>query len=159
MVYFIQGQQTRLVKIGQAADPAKRFVELQVGSAEWLVCLGVDPGAMNDAIYHTRFGRDRVHGEWFTPSPDLMDFIKTLPDTIYTGLRGNTGFRPNPNHVVSRHQGSKDTTGLLEELIDEARRLGWKLVPAEDARRLERNERAREWRKVRSFQREMRLIQ
>jgi hypothetical protein len=43
--------------------------------------------AHDDTVYHDRFQDDRVHGEWFTPSEKLMDFINSLPTTKYTGRR------------------------------------------------------------------------
>lgn len=79
MVYFVQGEKMRLIKIGQTSRHLKkRFDTLQVGSPDRLVVVGVILNRSSDAPYHVRFSKSWVHGEWFRPTAHLMGFIKTL---------------------------------------------------------------------------------
>ncbi len=77
-VYFIQGQETLRIKIGVAKDPQKRLANLQVGSAERLVLVGIlfGMGVAKERQLHGRFIADEVHGEWFKPSRKLVEYIK-----------------------------------------------------------------------------------
>jgi len=75
-VYFIQAQHSGLIKIGSAASPRQRLQTLQTGSPEPLVLLGDVPGGgRRERELHRKFADDRSHGEWFTPSSALTDFI------------------------------------------------------------------------------------
>lgn len=80
-VYFIQAMRLGLVKIGQARDPIGRLCELQVGSPDQLSLLGsircADTAeAVNlERSLHSQFAADRSHGEWFSPTADLMELI------------------------------------------------------------------------------------
>lgn len=93
MVYFIQGEITRLIKIGctircpQLRTPnAKkeerkgqcfRIEELQTGSPDELVVLACVPqwGVKEEYALHKRFAHLRVRGEWFRPEKELLDFV------------------------------------------------------------------------------------
>lgn len=78
LVYFIQGEQTKLIKIGQTAKncPCQRLQkELQPRSPDMLKVLGVIHAA-KDGEFHQKFSKDWHHGEWFNPSPELLDFIE-----------------------------------------------------------------------------------
>jgi hypothetical protein len=82
MVYFLQGGSTKLVKIGKTADLEERLRALQASSPDRLTVLATIPDALDDAPYHFQFRESWAgHGEWFTPSPDLMAFIETLPQS------------------------------------------------------------------------------
>lgn len=83
MVYFIQGEQTKRIKIGKTSTTVQqRLADLQVGSAEKLTCLAVIEDAEDDVPYHARFQVERVRGEWFQPSERLMAFINSLPNSF-----------------------------------------------------------------------------
>jgi hypothetical protein len=85
MVYFIQGNKTRLVKIGQTTNLTKRLRALQAHSPDQLYVLATIPDEKADAPYHLRFRESWAgHGEWFNPSPELMAFIKTLTPSALT---------------------------------------------------------------------------
>lgn len=86
MIYFLQGEQTGLIKIGKSANVADRLMKLQIGSPDLLTCLAVIEKENDDAKYHTRFRHDWVRGEWFKPSEKLRAFIEALPPTKYTGV-------------------------------------------------------------------------
>jgi len=88
LVYFVRAQTVGLIKIGIAADPDQRLATLQVGSPDRLTLLGViapPDAARTESDLHAAFHRERRHGEWFEPSPRLLDFIQqhaVTPATI-----------------------------------------------------------------------------
>jgi DNA-binding XRE family transcriptional regulator len=74
--YFAKGSITGLVKIGRAANVKRRLRQLQHGSPDELILLGVAPDSIfPEGEMHKKFSQERLHGEWFTPSPRLMQFI------------------------------------------------------------------------------------
>jgi hypothetical protein len=77
LVYFIQGEQTKLVKIGQTSSecPHERLMSLQAGSPDILNLLGV-VYHISEKDLHERFKLHRVRGEWFHPIQALMKFIE-----------------------------------------------------------------------------------
>ena len=74
MIYFIQCQSTNNIKIGFTdGDPDKRKAELQTGSAAGLNLLFAMPGdRATEKAWHSKFSADRVHGEWFKPTGELL---------------------------------------------------------------------------------------
>jgi len=79
MIYFIQGEVTRLVKIGYTSKFIhNRMPNLQTGSPDRLVFLGGIPGTVGEEqLLHERFEKCHSHGEWFDPVDHLMKFIDT----------------------------------------------------------------------------------
>lgn len=78
-VYFVEGGEgeQRLIKIGYSNDTRTRLGELQVGSPVELRLLGTIAGSRaTEAQLHTIFAADRVRGEWFRPSSDLIAVIE-----------------------------------------------------------------------------------
>ena len=75
--YFIQGEQTQLIKIGQTRqDPEKRLAQLQTGSPDKLVLLkAVESEQGYEAHLHRLFQEHNSHGEWYYPVPKLIAFI------------------------------------------------------------------------------------
>lgn len=71
VVYFIRGQRTRLIKIGQSIDPVQRLAELSRCSAEDLELLAVFESE-TEAQIHSEFSDERVHGEWFRESSRIF---------------------------------------------------------------------------------------
>ena len=79
-VYFMRHD--RIIKIGFSIDPAKRSQSL-AGA----VILATEPGGRRDEeALHARFCHLRLHGEWFSPGPDLIEYINRL--------RAKTGGKP-----------------------------------------------------------------
>lgn len=77
-VYFVQaGGIAGPVKIGIAADPESRLVDMQIGNHEALVLLAAVPGsAPREKDLHRRFAAGRVRGEWFAwDTPGLAQEI------------------------------------------------------------------------------------
>lgn len=76
--YFIQGETTRLVKIGRTnGSPAKRLTELQPYSPDKLTILAWVKADIESEC-HEAFAYCRAHGEWFKPGTKLMDFIAKI---------------------------------------------------------------------------------
>ena len=66
MIYFIQAECSRAIKIGKANDPKSRLATFRTSAPEPLVLLGaVEGDYAEEAEYHRRFERYRLHGEWF----------------------------------------------------------------------------------------------
>lgn len=82
-VYFIQGEQSRYIKIGYTHDLASRMASFQLGAGEKLQCIRTilfpDQKSAEDVEtkLHKKFASFRLHGEWFLDAPDLMNFINT----------------------------------------------------------------------------------
>lgn len=77
MVYFIQAGETGPIKIGKADKPMKRIAELQTGNPHPLRLVGaIDGGVNEEQALHQRFTRLRLHGEWFEPSAELLEYIR-----------------------------------------------------------------------------------
>lgn len=71
-VYFMRHDQ--IIKIGYSKNPRKRAAAL--ASAE---ILATEPGGVErESELHSRFRAHRLHGEWFTPAPELLDYIDEL---------------------------------------------------------------------------------
>ena len=76
-VYFIQAERSAAIKIGFATDVSKRIAQLQTGTHEALVLIGLLPGTVRDEkALHRRFCHYRIRSEWFEPSGELLDFIE-----------------------------------------------------------------------------------
>lgn len=78
-VYFLQ-RQDGLIKIGYSQDAKVRASQLHGPIGQRLRLLATMPGGCEkEAELHKRFARHRVRGEWFNPSPEITDFINSLP--------------------------------------------------------------------------------
>lgn len=81
ITYFIQGEQTKLIKIGKSHDLFRRLQVLQMGSPDRLRILAAisNKSGNFERECHLQFESSRVHGEWFNPSEELLSFIAALP--------------------------------------------------------------------------------
>lgn len=76
VVYFIEAEQTRLIKIGYARELRTRFTGLTTANSEPLRLLARAPGARKrEQELHAQFISTRCHGEWFKQSDALRMFI------------------------------------------------------------------------------------
>lgn len=81
VVYFAQIA-TGHIKIGVTINVEHRMAAFQHCHAEPVVLLATMPGGhSHEQMLHRIFARDRDHGEWFTPTPELLGFIETLKAT------------------------------------------------------------------------------
>jgi Meiotically up-regulated gene 113 len=78
-VYFMQAAAGGPIKIGYTrCSVKKRMAQLQTGTSEPLKCLGtINGGKDTEAHLHQRFSQQRLHGEWFKPSEELLRYIAT----------------------------------------------------------------------------------
>lgn len=79
-IYFIQETASGGIKIGYTGQlPESRLKSLQTSNPNELVLLHYVRGSKeNEAELHAHFARDRIRGEWFRPSAELIDYIETL---------------------------------------------------------------------------------
>lgn len=77
-VYFIQ-RADGLVKIGFSCSPSLRLSQLKTQHGCDMTLLATTQGArLREKELHETFTHDRIVGEWFEPSDQLMKFIKAL---------------------------------------------------------------------------------
>ncbi len=82
MIYFIQsGGNNGPIKIGYTSgmDAERRLSALQVGSPNELSFLGFMEGGLKEELdLHSKFSKDRLRGEWFNPSQELLELISKI---------------------------------------------------------------------------------
>jgi predicted component of type VI protein secretion system len=82
-IYFAQASEGGPVKIGTSRNPAARIRELSVASATGLRLLTQEEGGRRDELeLHRRFADARMHGEWFQPVPELLEYIRARGGAI-----------------------------------------------------------------------------
>jgi len=84
MVYFVQGEITRLIKIGctDRNDIKQRFSAMQTGSPDKLIILKTIRGSYDlESALHRKFSHLRAFNEWFRPEKELLDFLKLSEDS------------------------------------------------------------------------------
>ena len=77
--YLIQGEKTRLVKIGRSHNIIRRFKALSHSSPDLLTLVGAISGDYERSL-HRRFAKYRSHGEWF--QPEVLTAIKNQLEVI-----------------------------------------------------------------------------
>lgn len=87
-VYFVQAEGGGPIKIGFTGGSMKdRLVQLQNGNPRRLVCIGIVRGTrIHEGLFHTMFQMDRLVGEWFEPSPELLSVIEPYREAASGGL-------------------------------------------------------------------------
>ncbi len=89
-LYLIQGETTKLIKIGVAGQPNERLKTLQAASPDILTLIRAQGFETYQEAYseenrlHLILRRDRLHGEWFRPDRVLFFWGDTYSsaDTI-----------------------------------------------------------------------------
>jgi len=81
-LYFIECQcAERHIKIGVSSNIKVRLVNMRAHCPYELKLLkAVTAGAHLEIELHQRFAADRVRGEWFRRTPELLAYIDSLPD-------------------------------------------------------------------------------
>ncbi len=75
-IYFV-GYDGRMIKIGTAQLPKKRFFAIKGASPVPVELLGVMPGNQSEERkLHKRWAAHRVHNEWFSATPEIVGFVK-----------------------------------------------------------------------------------
>lgn len=90
VIYFLQPGEIQKVKIGYSNNLPARIKAVQTGSCEILKLLGVIPRANLNLEYaiHCKFGKYRLHNEWFSLVPEILDFLNSkakFPAYDYSG--------------------------------------------------------------------------
>lgn len=78
MIYFIQGEITRRIKIGFTSKFINtRISTHQIGSPDKLFFIGYIPGLKEtETVLHYKFRKYHSHGEWYNESDEIYNFIK-----------------------------------------------------------------------------------
>ncbi len=77
MIYFIQGETTKLIKIGYSRNPIRRFKKLKRTNSEDLRLLRIIRGTRADeASLHNKFKSLRKHNEWFNPNREMINYMR-----------------------------------------------------------------------------------
>ncbi len=76
-VFFIQGEITRLIKIGVSHDAEARLADLQIGSPDRLALLATVPGdeASKRDLLH-QLAAHHSHGEWFREHEEVFNAMR-----------------------------------------------------------------------------------
>lgn len=78
-VYFIQGKSGGPIKIGYTTDLESRLKTLQTGFPDTLTILCSVHGKTNDeTLYHQKFEKLWVRGEWYRPEEPLLSYIRSI---------------------------------------------------------------------------------
>lgn len=114
-IYFARHGSNGPIKIGRAADPRKRVMDLAVGSPVPLALLGAilsDCAEAEEAEIHARLRAHCIRGEWFTAdealcemqrldrrmqSPEALAIQETPNDVLDT----NVNFRARPEELAA----------------------------------------------------------
>ena len=85
-IYFVRSGLDGPIKIGfTRKEPYYRIRELQTAHPEKLFLLATAVGTVADEkMFHKRFLPYQLHGEWFRPAPELINYIYPLPDIEIT---------------------------------------------------------------------------
>ena len=107
MIYFVQGQKTKLIKIGYSTNKEtfkKRLSQLQCQNADKLVVLRTMAGGrLTESALHLKHKKARVWGEWFRFSASLksdVDSKKIELEALKIKVR-------KPNGQQRRHSNAK----------------------------------------------------
>jgi hypothetical protein len=80
VVYFMQVAPDGPIKIGWTKVLSQRLSQVQTTSPHEIRLLATTPG--DDSLegrLHKRFAHLHLRGEWFSPAPELLAFISSLP--------------------------------------------------------------------------------
>lgn len=78
-IYFIQQINGGPIKIGWATNVERRCVVMQAVNPYQLSVLGKFKGTIDDERrLHDEFAAVRLHGEWFEPTPELLERLGDL---------------------------------------------------------------------------------
>lgn len=76
VVYFIRSGSDGPIKIGFSSSLKDRFADLSRMNGQPITLLGWIRGELEDErALHVRFSASRLHGEWFSPTSELLRLI------------------------------------------------------------------------------------
>lgn len=107
-VYFVRAAKTRRIKIGVAASPLARMLELSTGSSEELTLAAVLLGNREcEAYLHQWFKDHRKRGEWFEENPILTDLISAASVDPGLDFKAWLDQRNMANVVIMERDGNR----------------------------------------------------
>lgn len=78
-VYFLENSTQGLLKVGVSLDVQRRLREIQRDGVGEIHLLGDIPGGFTiERVLHELFGDWRVHGEWFTFTPEIRGTVASI---------------------------------------------------------------------------------
>lgn len=123
MIYFIQNETTKAVKIGKSNDPQKRIAGFQTAIADRLKLIGTLPGDRPlERKLHIRFSGFHIRGEWFRGDDILLNSIREIL-AAFNGNRNVWHEVLHRGYQVS-HLAGRNVTVIGEHFITKIR--GWK---------------------------------
>jgi hypothetical protein len=95
LVYFAQAKDGGPIKIGQSCHPRIRVYGIRAKTKVKLELLGImtDGTGNLEGELHTKFSRERIQGEWFTPSKRLVDYIRKNAKHLPTARADTNPYR------------------------------------------------------------------
>jgi hypothetical protein len=87
LIYFVQSLNGGPIKIGFTVNLLTRLKNIQIYCGSTVVPVAfVDGDRSLERAIHRRFAHARSRGEWFNPTPDLIDFMRNLADHLVPGM-------------------------------------------------------------------------
>jgi DNA-binding XRE family transcriptional regulator len=121
MVYFIQSK-AGPIKIGFTKAITRRLSALQQANSENLNLLGLMQGGFKvEKTLHEKFIHLRIHGEWYRPDTELLEFItqNKLSTTIMDDLSTSNRYLPKLDRIF-KEIGNNIRTARLRRNIPAA---------------------------------------
>lgn len=115
-IYYLMCSETGRMKIGYTrGDVQKRLKSLQTGSPTKLRVAAIHPGTPeSERRLHEQFAEDRLHGEWFDISPELILHCYEIFSMIIAAAE--EAGKVAPEWVTKAHT---SIWGLLQDIKDE----------------------------------------
>ena len=110
MVYFIQHNTTKHIKIGCSETLKNRLSQLQVGNSGKLRIVATCEGSFEEEkMLHKEFKEYKLRGEWFFPGQRLIFYIETYSKSFYTVPEKN----PIKNLRLSKYKAQAEVAQTL----------------------------------------------
>ena len=76
-VYFVQSEENKLIKIGYTTNLKKRLSKMRTDSSTPLkVLFAMEAYRLEEKSIHSALFKCNIHGEWFAPSAELLEYIE-----------------------------------------------------------------------------------
>lgn len=82
-VYFAHDEHAKAIKIGWSQNPLQRLASIQALNPRGVKLLAFVPGDYHmEQRFHWRWRELRIHGEWFSATPELVAAINALGSSL-----------------------------------------------------------------------------
>lgn len=116
LVYFIQSVNGGPIKIGKTSEERLfiRLTSIQIGNPEELIIIGITYN-FSEKDLHEKFVKERIRGEWFSPSGELLNLIKNNCSSyeIQKYREKNHNIYINENCHIGRSNWTQDEIDLV----------------------------------------------